>query len=344
MGCIVAATLRKEEIVILEKSVVIVYHQVKPGVDCPDGICAAWIAARAFPGAGIEVVGDSYLSESEYLTADGYALPFSPEGRKVILVDFSYPKKVLEQILETAESLTVLDHHKSRLPDVSALSPRILGGCDLAECGATCAWKFFFPGIPQPWFLKYVWQRDTGADGYYEGLIPESEAIASALSARRRGLVGEAAFQMFEDLLSDSPEQLLVEGLPEIRRRDALVQAELQGWAGQTLLVGEQEVPWLVIQDPQCYKHLSVVGSRFAVRCEESPFVAVSTGEDRDGFSVSLRRRREGNADLAAIAQQLGGGGHERAAGFRLPVELTYPRETEPKSKMEQKFIERQNE
>ncbi len=32
----------------------IIYHQAKPGMDCPDGICSAWVAHKAYPSAQVE--------------------------------------------------------------------------------------------------------------------------------------------------------------------------------------------------------------------------------------------------------------------------------------------------
>jgi len=48
---------------------VVVYHQVKPGTDCPDGICAAWVVLKAIQEQGcnkFELVGDSYLNDKDF--------------------------------------------------------------------------------------------------------------------------------------------------------------------------------------------------------------------------------------------------------------------------------------
>lgn len=237
---------------------IIVYHQQKPGVDCPDGICAAWVVAQKFPD--FELVGDVYLNNQEY-EEEGYQLPFDPTGKDVIIVDFSYPKAILEFIADRANKLYVLDHHKSRMSDINSLSDRILGGYDADECGATFAWKYFMGDVGMPWFLSHVRDRDIGTNGYYEGEIPHSEAINTAISTRRKGLVGVEAFPIFDQLLKETPQDLINEGLPAIEERDRLVKEALNQYNGALLRVAEYLVPCYQIVNPNAHRHYHLLPS-----------------------------------------------------------------------------------
>lgn len=292
----------------------IVYHQAKPGTDCPDGICAAWVVARAI-GGDIELIGDSYLNNSEYDRPE-YKLPFDFAGKQIILVDFSYPKSILERIAANSKSLTILDHHVSRADDISALSDRILGGYNGAECGATFAWCFFHPEKPEPWFLRHVWRRDTGADGYYDGECPESEAISEAMSSRRRQYgIGEAAFPFFDELCRVSETELVAVGMPKISERNEAIQSYLSEWelAPKMIDVLGDRVP--LFECPQyLHRNYSMVGSMATRRHQDYPFVAVIAG---DPTKISLRSHSQG-ADVSVIARRLGGGGHRHAAGYSL--------------------------
>lgn len=292
---------------------IIVYHQVKAGLDCPDGICAAWVAARAIDGE-FELVGDSYLNNSEYESPD-YNLPFDPRGKIVILVDFSYPKSVLEAISNSVEKLIVLDHHRSRLEDIKSLNDRILGGYSADDCGSTFAWKYFFPGEPEPWFLSHVKRRDIGTDGYYNGDCPDSEAINTAISSRRKGLVGKDSFPIFDQLLLEKEEDLISEGKPEIEERDLLVEEALNQYNGAILQVGEYAVPYYQLANPKSHRHYSIIGSRAARLHKEAPFVAIVTD---DPLKISLRASKDSPVDLSEIAKVLGGGGHAKAAGYTI--------------------------
>lgn len=290
-------------------SVKIVYHQQKEGVDCPDGICAAWIVARAI-GCKYELIPQVHLKKDDYQFE---ALPFESRGSIVYLVDITYPEPILKRIGREASKLVVLDHHKGK-EFVSKF-----GVFDISECGATLAWKYFHPGISgwlaAPWFLPYVRQRDIGADGYYQGEIPESEAIGEAMSLRRHKYgCGEAAFPFFDELRGISKSMLIAEGLPKVVERNKLIDEYLDCKSLEFMNVGGVSVPYFDLRDrPELHRHYSMVGARAAIRLPQYPFVAVTTDDPRQ---VSLRSRRNGGADVEIIATALGGGGHEHAAGF----------------------------
>jgi hypothetical protein len=142
----------------------VLYHQVKPGTDCPDGIASAWIVSRAI--ACQEIQGCVYQSD-----------PPSVEGcDRIIVVDFSFPASILEQWAQNAEVI-IIDHHKTALNDLAGLSERVLQKFDLSECGATLTWKHFSPNDPIPAFLKYVKDRDL-----WNFDLPYSEEIHEAVS------------------------------------------------------------------------------------------------------------------------------------------------------------------
>lgn len=115
----------------------IIYHQYKPGSDCPDGLAASWIAAKALPEA--KVIGWVYQTP---------APDFLKSGDSVVCVDFSFPAAVLNQWYSQGIEVIIIDHHESALNNLSGLSDRILLNFDLSECGATLTWRHFFPNQP----------------------------------------------------------------------------------------------------------------------------------------------------------------------------------------------------
>lgn len=299
---------------------VIVYHQAKLGVDCPDGICAAWVVTKALQEQDchdFELVGDTYLNDKDYQKPE-YALPFDPANRQVIIVDFSYPQHIMQHIAAFASEVTVLDHHKSRGEYLlkMVLAEQIFGGFNIDECGATFAWNFLFSDKPQPWFLPYVRQRDIGAGGYYDGLIPESEAIGEAMSNRRRRYgIGAEALPFFDNLCGISESELIAEGIPKIEERNQAIAAFLDEWESSPTMI---DVLGDLVPLFECPVHLhrnySIVGSMGARRWSNCPFVAVIAG---DPSKISLRSHSTG-ADVSVIARAMGGGGHKHAAGYSL--------------------------
>lgn len=293
----------------------IVYHQVKPGVDCPDGICSAWITSKSFNYSKFELIGETYLNNKKY-SDPSYALPYNPEKKNVYLLDFSYPRHILEMISCSAKSLTILDHHATRMADISAVAHRILGGYDENECGATFAWKYFFFDTPAPWFLKHVRRRDTGADGYYEGETPESEAVGLVISELRRDKVGKEAFSVFDRLCQMSESEVIKEGMPKIEERNLICQQIIDAAvkANYTYRIGDQLVPLVWV--PQAVaRHYSIIGARYCRQYQSVPFVVLRIKGDE--FAIHLRSRK-GGADVGKIAASMGGGGHVNAAGYQV--------------------------
>lgn len=95
----------------------ILYHQVKPdvykegkkvraGLDCPDGIAAAWCALRKYPNANL--IGCSYQSEP----------PTVNDGDLLIIVDFSFELSIISQWREQGCKVITIDHHKTLVDKV----------------------------------------------------------------------------------------------------------------------------------------------------------------------------------------------------------------------------------
>src|SRR5437016_12561325 len=78
--------------------------------NCPDGFAAAWAIWKKYPSAVFVPVDH------------GQPLPVDPSGRNLLIVDFSYPKPVLEGIAKSAASIQVLDHHVTAQQALEGLS------------------------------------------------------------------------------------------------------------------------------------------------------------------------------------------------------------------------------
>lgn len=101
----------------IDSKIKILYHQIKPdvyrdgkrvraGLDCPDGIAAAWVALRKYPTA--DLVGCTYQSD----------LPKVNDGDLLIIVDFSFELEVLNQWRDRGCQIILIDHHKTLVDKV----------------------------------------------------------------------------------------------------------------------------------------------------------------------------------------------------------------------------------
>ena len=299
----------------------IAYHAVNADTDCPDGICAAWITVRALalPPEQYNLVPIVHRSDEDYLQPD-YQLPFVLKGN-IYILDIAFPEPLLRFIAPRVNKLTIIDHHKTNQHVENLVrAGNIAGVFDLSECAATAAWKYFYgtgisSKLKQPWFLPYVRQRDIGADGYYLGSIPESEAIGEAMSVRRRQYgIGAEVFPFFDELVNIPKDEIVAEGMPMIEARNRAIESYFEIAPIALLTVGDHRVPFFDLQEhPDLHRHISMIGAKAALKHYVFPFVALTT----DGESISLRSRPDG-LDVAIVAKQFGGGGHATAAGYKI--------------------------
>ena len=268
-----------------------IYH-----ANCADGFASAWVVHRKL-GAEVDFYAASY----------GHAPP-DVAGRDVIIVDFSYKRAVLETMALAARSVLVLDHHKSAAEDLAGLPEPIitdwipddnrpLALFDMNRSGAGITWDFFNPGVPRPLLIDLVEDRDLWKFNH-----PWSRPIHAAITSYPWD------FELWD--LWASPYQLneiYAEGKGILRKHDLDV-AQIVRIARREMTIGGVRVP--VANCPPWMA--SDVGNALS---EGVPFAATYYDSD-SGRSFSLRSR-EGGADVAAVAQRYGGGGHARASGFK---------------------------
>ena len=281
----------------------IIYHQVKKGLDCPDGIHAAAIMAIKYSDA--HLIGDVYRDEKEYGDTP-YGLPCFQSGDTVIIVDFSYPAAWLKFWEDCGVNLKILDHHASKFGMLSGFTGAIL---DENECGATLAWREVFPDRPLPGILHHVRNRDIGSNGYYDGTNPDSEMIAEGLSVLRH-LSGEAKIFFLQSIVQAGDEYAIHRcweaGRKAVEQKYAIANAAIERFEWREL--DGHRVPYLELTAQEDRYH-SAIGTLLAQKVPDLfSWVRMSDG------SSSLRSK---GFDVSVIAAKFGGGGHRKAAGFK---------------------------
>lgn len=276
----------------LNNQPMIIYHS-----PCLDGFTAAWAAWIKYPEA--EFVPGVYGQDPPDVT-----------DRTVYMVDFSYKRPVLEDMMEKAKRIVILDHHKSAQADLegieySSVCP-VSVKFDMEKSGARLAWEYFHPMVRVPELVQYVEDRDL-----WRFALKNSREVNAALFSH------EYEFNQWTKLHD-----------------------QMQICGGLYVLVGEgraierkhhKDIDELLSKT----QHTRLIGGE-AVRCANLPYTMasdaghlMSKGEpfaatyyiDHDGYAVfSLRSQPEG-ADVSEIAKGYGGGGHKHAAGFRVKLE-----------------------
>jgi oligoribonuclease NrnB/cAMP/cGMP phosphodiesterase (DHH superfamily) len=269
------------------KKTLCIYHG-----NCLDGFAAAWAVRHA--------LGD----EVEFFKGIHNQPPPEVKDRDVILVDFSYKKQRIEKMLETAASITILDHHITAQQDLSDLlsSGRIKGAFDMHRSGAMLAWYWFNPGSQPPALIEFIQDRDL-----WSFKLDGSRLVNAALSSY------DFEFTVWDRLMASDSEQLetLKHEGEVIERRLQKELKELIASGVRRMTIGGYDVP--VLNAPAAYVsdagHILSAGEAFAA----------CYWDHRDGRSFSLRSAENG-IDVAEIAKAYGGGGHPKAAGFTVAI------------------------
>lgn len=298
----------------------IIYHQARPGILCPDGAMAAAIAHLHYENHTVphQFMGDRYRHADDYPALPDFDLPEGTD--EITIVDFSYPRAWLEHWRSLGLTVTVIDHHEPKFKLIGDFAGAVL---DAGECGATLAWRHFFPESDPPELLLHVKRRDIGADGYYEDKCPESEAINEGLGKVRHQVWSAMGDQVFVSLAETllTPDLIPVmqkSGEQLIEQRDQIVAAACDRATLKTL--GGHEVPYLELGSDEA-RYVSQIGNAL---CKVFPTHPFSWCVTPDGGSSLRSARNLSNFDVSEVAAQFGGGGHRNAAGFRPKAEVSH--------------------
>lgn len=287
----------------------VIYH-----AGCADGFCAAWLFRLAFPDA-------------EFHAAHYGTEPPGVAGKRVYIADFSYRRDVMCQIIEQADSVCVLDHHKTAqeelrdLPSCTAAMFENLGGriyvnFDMTKSGGRLAWEHLYgqqllPGEilatnrsgyscgVAPWFVKYTEDRDL-----WLWKLPDSREISAALRSY------PMEFSDWDYLHEHGQrmtgwQELITEGRAILRDQKQTIESHVSH-------AREIELDGHKILSVNATTLISEIAGELA---KDRPF-GLCYFQRKDGLFVYSLRSREGGLDVSEIAKRHGGGGHPRAAGY----------------------------
>jgi oligoribonuclease NrnB/cAMP/cGMP phosphodiesterase (DHH superfamily) len=220
-------------------------------------------------------------------------------GRKVLIVDFSYKRSVIEKMLETAEAIFILDHHKTAADDLADLAHmRFHAFFDMNKSGAMLAWEWFM-GSAVPQLIHHIQDRDLWKFEY-----KGTREIQAALFSYPYD------FKVWADIIAGPVTNLIAEGTA-IERKHFKDIRELLPQSQRIMVIGGHAVP--VANLP--YTMSSDAGH---IMSEGHPFAACYFDAHNER-RFSLRSAPDG-LDVGEIAKAYGGGGHKHAASFAMPL------------------------
>ncbi len=267
----------------------VIYHG-----HCPDGFGASWVVRKAMGEENVE-----------FFSAIHNRPPPDVAGRDVVMVDFAYPRDVMERLVKTASSILVLDHHESAEKGLAGFeAPNFRAVFDMNKSGVGVAWAHYFPDQHMPRLLQHVQDMDI-----WTWRVPGTAEVMGAVFSYPYDYPTW-------DWLMGRVGKLRREGVALSRRRKLDIGELRTRLGGLRMNIGGHNVP--VFNAPAMFAELAVTA------CAMEPFAGIFTlaGDAELGPRVrfSLRSAPTG-LNVAEIAMKYGGGGHAHAAGFEVSLD-----------------------
>jgi len=260
----------------------VLYH-----ANCTDGMGAAYAAWK--------LLG----SKAEYIPCHHGEDPPDVTGRNVACLDYAFPNAVTKQMIEDANSLIIIDHHKSAMVDLHDVSNAIF---DMKHSGAILAWNFFHPGKEPPKFLNYIEDRDL-----WKWELPYSREFSASFD------MVPFDFDEFDTFCDDSVFDDAIKRGSYILAYSKTVVKKICDKAVKRQF---EDKSVMIVNSSHW---MSEIGNRLSQDCD----FAVVWFFDHDSRQtiVSLRSFHD-SVDVSEVAKKFGGGGHKKAAGFQLPGQI----------------------
>jgi len=254
--------------------------------NCADGFTAAWVVKKVHPNA--EFHAGFYRDPPPDVT-----------GKVVFIVDFSFPREIMEEIVRKAFKVIHIDHHETAIRAMEGFSdPKFESfySPENTESGAMLCWKYFFPNTEVPDIIKHVDDRDR-----WKFNLPGTREIAANMFSYAY------TFENWDMLMNQRLDQQILEGTA-IQRRMVKDIKELSNVVVRRVNIAGYNVPCANVP----YQFGSDMCSFLA---KGEPFAAYYY--DKPTHREFGLRSVPGGVNVAEIAEKFGGGGHATASGFK---------------------------
>jgi len=274
----------------ITKDIVVIYHG-----DCPDGFSAAWVAWKKF--------GDS----ADYFGAShGEPIPDGLVYKEIYVLDFSFPKEIMAEVVKNNKKVVVIDHHKSAEESVKMAHEYVY---EMDRSGAVLAWQYFYPDLSVPWLLRYIGDRDI-----WKLELPDTFAMGLMLDTFDKNF--ETWSKLAEELEDENTRRKYIERGKLIQKYEDKVIEDVVSSNKEIVVFEGHEI--YAVNAPNFFA--SQIGNFL---CKEKPPLAIVWHWSKGKIVVSLRS--DGSVDVSEIAKKYGGGGHKGAAGFRFDGQCKFP-------------------
>lgn len=319
----------------------VIYH-----ANCTDGFGAAF-AAWLKLGDKAEYLPMGYGRISTPADFD-MQVSLAAKDNEIYILDFSFPREVMDALFQHAKRVVWLDHHKTAFEMWCGGVPEKEWICQRLNCtednpsgnvhieldnnksGAMLAWEYFHPGTKVPMLIQHIDDRDR-----WQFKLEGSKEFHAALASYQpwtfeqweaHFLVGNIRLNALKD-----------EGRAILRAHNKNVQAALKQ-ARQCAIIpaiidsaASYKAPWVWWNSAElgdfCFASGLAANAPASLASDLGHELANTSGTfglvwsmAGDG-QIHCSLRSNGDYDVSAIAKAFGGGGHRNAAGFSTDID-----------------------
>lgn len=304
-------------------SAIVVHH----GSGCSDGFGSSWVAHK-------------FLPDATFIATNYGEHPPDVKGKDVYVLDFCYPRQTILNMGWEAESLTILDHHKTAIDNLGFESkPDVQGGqvvfagtdilvsrvremtigdwdnsvaaqlnAEQLEIGGYSVFDLNRSGVGLTWDhfsnnapRPWLVNYVEAADLWRFESLDRAREVSCAIRSYPQ------TFEAWDELERMDVEELKKEGASILRAQQQQV-SRIAKNAYEIEMVGHK----VLVCNSASYA--SELGNYLSIG---RPF-AVVWFEDSNGDEVLSFRSKKGGVDVSEIAKRYGGGGHLGSAGARI--------------------------
>lgn len=269
----------------------IIFHR-----NCSDGITAAWVAYTKF-GLGPDI---------HYISADYQdKFPKFDEPRDIYILDFSYPREVLEEQAKI-HNIVIIDHHDTAREVLADLPYAIF---DMKQSGCGLAWTYFFPNQPKPKLVQFVEDNDL-----WKFIYPETKPFSHYFNMVVSLNVTPEVWSKELDNLHDDIETQWEKIYTKLETLDTFYNKQLEKVIDRYLLVQAFGQVFPIVNATSLF--VSSGGNELAKQFGMAAIYSIKTD-----MSVNYSLRSIGKElHVGHMAKLHGGGGHPNAAAFKIKI------------------------
>lgn len=266
-----------------------------------DGICSGAIMKKFLPGA--ELIGYNY----------GKPFPWEKvQGKNVYMADVSLKRPEFERLLEESNAFIWIDHHKSAIEEMEGLE--ILGVQYIGKAACELCWEYFAQGSPMPHAVHLLGRYDVW-DHSDKDTLPFQFGMRMAVKEGVDDPIWESLLSTKTDEYTLNERnftrlEVLEKGKTVLEYQKGENKKRASAQAFETELHGFKLLACNVsLTNSQLFDSVWDA-EKYHMMC---PFYINKRGQWR----FSLYTTRE-DVDCSELAKKMGGGGHQKAAGFVL--------------------------